>query len=63
MKEIVIGESDFKGVLVRDNYYIDKTILILKSPIGDVSVLDKIFKEVRYDKFRKRCKIYKRSWT
>ena len=33
MKEIVIGESDFKRVLVRDNYYIDKTILILKSPI------------------------------
>ena len=34
MKESVIGESDFKRVLVRDNYYIDKTILILKSPIG-----------------------------
>ena len=50
MKEIVIGESDFKGGLVRVQF-------------GDVSVFDKIFKEVRYDKFRKRCKIYKRSWT
>ena len=28
MKGIGIGESDFKGLLIRDNYYIDKTMYI-----------------------------------
>ena len=28
MKKIGIGESDFKGLMVRDNYYIDKTMYI-----------------------------------
>ena len=28
MKGIGIGESDFKGLIVRDNYYIDKTMYI-----------------------------------
>lgn len=28
MKKIGIGESDFKGLIVRDNYYIDKTMYI-----------------------------------
>ena len=26
MKGIGIGESDFRGLIIRDNYYIDKTI-------------------------------------
>ena len=28
MKSIGIGESDFKGLRIRDNYYIDKTLFI-----------------------------------
>ena len=28
MKGIGIGESDFKGLRIKDNYYIDKTLYI-----------------------------------
>ena len=28
MKGIGIGESDFRGLIIRDNYYIDKTMYI-----------------------------------
>ncbi len=44
MKGIGLGESDFKGLRIRDNYYIDKTLFI-KHVIDNERRSSQIFKK------------------
>ena len=53
MKGIGIGESDFKGLIIRDDYFIDKTMYI-KEIIDNKSRVVLVTRPRRFGKTLKR---------